>query len=193
MNYTGFLVLLLLMKVRIFGPMKKITKNRFGLFFTLFILLVFAGCAKDEDSPGPESFYLNASIDGVQQKSTDGLRAYEEKFDEEDGPGRILFLDGFWKLSNEYAGISLMLGDFDGKPGTFTFEPESDEASAFLWLSMDEAKEATDMYVSVSGKMTIESYKNNIIKGSFQFTGLNQNGGKKEVTSGVFNLKVEDK
>ena len=114
-----------------------------------------------------------------------------------------MHLFGYWpdQNSQKVSDFQFTIFEFPVKEGIYSLQlpPEGVKQYAVdaLFLSSDEASSKQNAYTTSDntavGKLIIESLDTDkgIIKGSFEFTGVNQNGAYKQVSKRSFNMRFD--
>lgn len=153
-------------------------KNLFYLFITLFTLSL-SSCSSDDDSPNntiiEDELYVRFTVNGEQKEYMDPATLTSLR--------RLILGDN--QGSADYGRISLEM-PVDIETGTFTITdatPTDDNLetlySADIWMD-DEVIDAS------TGTLVITELDDEYVKGTFSFSGTNEEGTSVVVTNGTF-------
>jgi hypothetical protein len=162
----------------------------------LFLALISFGCTKKGgggDLTG--QYFIKAKVEGAQKVCTVGIAGTRTTIA---NIGAVISLNGRYGSDPAYGGFDLSISAFKGI-GTYLMGPGTIDVYPAVALYRWEGMTPTENYIyssggkNCSGKVVVTSYENNIIKGTFEFTGRNNdgtNGETKTVTDGSFEVKL---
>ncbi|WP_157097995.1 hypothetical protein [Niabella ginsenosidivorans] len=176
------------------------------VFLLMAVATLLFSCSKKDGNAasGENGFYMKGTFDGKEMDCGNYLAGHLNHINNGNGTTSVqLILDGRWYNTpspspSDIGGYELVINNFPEKTGTYLMAPSGQyvyESHGLLWISMDEASENTNIYGTVGdgirGKTFIESFIDNIVAGTFEFKGKNNNSGTKSVTKGSFRMKYD--
>lgn len=148
----------------------------------------FACRKKGVGGANGDTYYLNATVDGVAKNSTSISGNISRD-------GKLLGV--FGRYGSNVEGFDINITQFTG-PGTYILTPASDLSRPLVGAGIyREDKTPRENYIysttldNGTGKVIVAAFENNIVSGTFEFKGVSQIGGVKTVASGSFKAKLK--
>ncbi|RKS00551.1 DUF6252 family protein [Flavobacterium sp. 102] len=174
------------------------TIKQFGIVLTVALATLLSSCSGSDDGGGGGG---NASLGQVKAKvagssfSSMEVATFAQKIVA--GGTTTIIVQG---STAQGKAIQLILNGTNGQPGTFEI---SDDAAISAVASYTELNQSNPMNSptwaapyedsGVVGSITISEISDTNVKGTFNFTGKNQNGtDTKAVTNGAFNVNFQN-
>ena len=149
------------------------------LFFPFAIML--NGCEKDDENNGSDNHHFTAKVDGVAWSSASSQLIGSRIED-------YLFVSG--ATSNENETISINFFDFPGTTGTYNIGTGEYDFHCFYTIG-ETSYFVYDDVAGATGTLVITSITDNSVKGSFSFTGFNNDETESvAITDGSFYMPV---
>lgn len=176
------------------------TMKQFGLMLTMVAATLLSSCSGDDNGGGGGSAAngtikakiagsnFNGSVASFAMKQSVGAGAYMITLQGSDASGNAL---------------QLILNGVDGQPGTFEISQSAGitAVGSYTKININTSNPMASTYTTwaapyegsgVAGSITISEITDTTIKGTFNFTGKNQEGtDTKAVTNGAFNLNFQ--
>lgn len=153
----------------------KMMKQILGALLVTFLV---AGCSKSNDAGTTSTYFMQAKVDGTLYKSDLSTQASLSS--------NVLSLAGRW---NSGGGFTFAIPNYTG-PATYNLG-SGNFSTAVLTLGTTANDSYVSSVVSGAGSIVVTSLANNVVKGTFSFTGRNNAGTNKQVTEGQFELKLQ--
>ncbi|RYD72479.1 MAG: hypothetical protein EOP53_21850 [Sphingobacteriales bacterium] len=162
----------------------------------LFLAFISFGCSK-KGNGGEQTgqYFIKAKVEGALKECSAGIAGTKTTID---NLGVVISLNGRYGSDPAFGGFDLSISGFKGV-GTYLMGPGTIDVYPAIALYRWDGKTPPENYIyssggkNCSGKMVVTSYANNIIKGTFEFTGRNNDGNTgetKTVTNGSFEVKL---
>lgn len=172
------------------------------VFSFCIIFMLFAGCKKNNDNQAPPQgqYYFTATVNGTEKKSdNDKVLGMKAQVVYTEGVGNQLLISGRWRISKtdltKFGGIDLLIQRFPKKAGDYPIGTSGVFNSVLYWVDMNPADENEDIYSAGEqgpiGKISIESFTGEEIRGTFECPVKNQNGKIVKITAGKFYMPVD--
>ncbi len=172
--------------------------KQLGLILTVFVAVMMSSCSSDGDGGGgggtaPEGT-VKAKVGGSNFTSMEMATTAQRI--SSGGSTYMIAIAGTTANASSSKTIQLILNGVDGQPGTFQIGEEgsisavasytetlmSNPMDAIVWAAPYEGS-------GITGSITISEINDTNVKGTFTFTGKNQDGtDTKQVTDGAFNV-----
>lgn len=167
---------------------------------SIALLIAMISCNKDDDnatdSPAGGDFYLTAKIDGTDFTADLGDPATWGAFKYHAGTLTISVADDVANVGQGTIMINL-LSSYKGA-GTYTVGVGSTGNNYARYTqgsmatgNLNSWNAETSHNASGTGTVTVTSDANNIVEGTFGYTGYSTNGSSKKISEGKFRLKIK--
>lgn len=137
-------------------------------------------CQKDDEKNGSGSYHFTAKVNGLAWSSAKselvGTRVQD-----------YLFVSGATGDGHEIITINFL--DFPGTAGTFNIGTGEYEFHCFYSIG-DVSYFVFDDVEAATGRLVVSAISANSVKGSFSFTGVNEENALVTVTDGSFHLPL---
>ena len=177
------------------------TMKQFGLMLTMVAATLLSSCSGDDNGGGGGSAAngtIKAKVGGSNFKSME-IASFASK-NAIGGGAYMITIQGSDEEGNA---IQLILNGVDGQPGTFEISQSAGITAVgyYTKININTSNPMASTYTTwaapyegsgVAGSITISEITDTTIKGTFNFTGKNQEGtDTKAVTNGAFNLNFQ--
>ncbi|NMH25580.1 DUF6252 family protein [Flavobacterium solisilvae] len=174
------------------------TMKQFGLMLTFVMATLLSSCSGDDNGGGGGSAAngtIKAKVGGSNFKSME-IASFASK----NAIGGGAYMIAIQGSDEEGNAIQLILNGVDGQPGTFEIGTDTtiSAVGTYTETEINLSNPAASTFTTwaapyedsgVVGSITISEITDTTIKGTFNFTGKNQEGtDTKAVTNGAFNL-----